>query len=892
VGKAQASEARSTAGAGDEGVVDADREALRSAEEEAGAGARAAEAGRAAAVASGDTLHAAEPAPLNDLQLLTRLAATAAKGAELDRVVKLVLDDAVEQLGAEVAIVYAASTERRELSLLAHRGLSAAEAERRRRIGFDAPLLASRAAATGEAQFVEGRAAVAELPVEARDDAFHDAGAIASVPLFALGRLTGVLTYARRAPLRLDDAERARVAATTDLFGVALAGGLAARAQQRLQAQLESLLRADAAFGEALVAPTFDLRHVLGVIAEQARVVAGAAYAAIGLDGGADRPFEPWVFAGVSPEMASAIGHDPWPVRLLGLVSREGRTVRLRDLHEHPAFGGVPAHQPPRTGFLGVPIRFQGKPVGNIYLANKLDGDEFTDEDEGAVELLAARAGVALRQGELRASAEVDRAELGAIIASAPHGVLFLDVRTGRVVQNPRSAELLGRFFDVDTSPAAALDALRRLDGSALPDAEHPFARALRGEVVEGTEARLVRPDGTSLPVLVSSVPVLTGGRLAGAVVVWCVDIRRQVEVREALVAERERLAKIVASVPQGVVLLDASATVVAANPRALELAGAPLVGLDLRQGAALFQRPDGAPLAEGERPVARALAGETVAHAALALARADRTRLPVAVSASPVAGADGAEAGAVVVFEDASREKASQRRQEDWVARVAHDLRQPLSVISTYIEVLQRLRDVASSPEEKDRILGRTRSAARTLQHMIDDLLDVARIESGELGLDRQDADLAALAREVAERTAVVEGRPIEVRAEAARACIDARRVDQLLSNLLSNAVKYGAAGAPIVVAVERGDGEARLSVTNVGPAVPEAERAQLFSRFFRAKGSSRAVVGTGLGLYICKAIAEAHGGGIEAEFGPDDRTTFRVRLPAGARGPSASPG
>jgi PAS domain S-box-containing protein len=387
-------------------------------------------------------------------------------------------------------------------------------------------------------------------------------------------------------------------------------------------------------------------------------------------------------------------------------------------------------------------------------------------------------------------------------------------------------------------------------------------------------EALLVRPSGGALHVLVSAAPVVAAGSPVGAVLV-CEDMSRQVEVRE-------RLQTIFASVPQGVVLIDDTATILAANTRATEIAGRALAGLSVRDLAAVFVRPDGTPVAEHERPHARALAGETVPSVDLVVQRADGERLPISVSATPVAGPEGRAIGAVVVFEDATRVRESLLQREAWIARVAHDLRQPLAVIQTYLDRLRRMRE-APSAVETERILGRTLAAAGKLDRMIDELLDVARIESGELCVERRPTDLAALAREVADRTAAVEGRSIEVEVRGFDRVldIDAGRVEQLLGNLLSNAIKYGAPEAPIALTVDIGEDRAELAVTNEGLTIPEDERAQLFSRFFRGKGATRAR-GTGLGLYICKAIAEAHGGDIGVECPEGGPTTFRVRLPA----------
>jgi signal transduction histidine kinase len=282
-------------------------------------------------------------------------------------------------------------------------------------------------------------------------------------------------------------------------------------------------------------------------------------------------------------------------------------------------------------------------------------------------------------------------------------------------------------------------------------------------------------------------------------------------------------------------------------------------------------------PLAE--RPSSRALAGEVVAPIDLAVRRPDGALYPVAVSAAPLRGGGEHARGAVVVFEETTRLAEALRRRAEWIAMIAHDLRQPLMVIELALRLLARKRP-PTTPEE-ERLLQRTQSATESINRLVGDLLDVARIESGQLRVVRRPTDVGALAREVADRVGGVEHAAIEVetRGRTGEVAVDPERVAQLLGNLLSNAVKYGDPGAPVRVGVEVSDDATELWVENTGEPIPEAERAEIFTRFYRASnaGTRR---GTGLGLTICKAIAEAHGGGVHVES-PGPRTTrFRARL------------
>jgi PAS domain S-box-containing protein len=173
--------------------------------------------------------------------------------------------------------------------------------------------------------------------------------------------------------------------------------------ERTLRNRLEEIDRASAAVSAAVARLSGpELAEVLQVIVDQARTVAHAEYAALGIGGTAGQPFAPWVFSGFTPEQAAAIGRPPRGVGLLGTVIHAGRAIRMPDLRAHGSFRGLPAGHPAMTSFLGVPVRYQGDSRGTLYLANKQDGEEFTEDDQIMVEMLADRVGVAMEIARLR----------------------------------------------------------------------------------------------------------------------------------------------------------------------------------------------------------------------------------------------------------------------------------------------------------------------------------------------------------------------------------------------------------------------------------------------------------------------------------------------------------
>jgi PAS domain S-box-containing protein len=230
----------------------------------------------------------------------------------------------------------------------------------------------------------------------------------------------------------------------------------------------------------------------------------------------------------------------------------------------------------------------------------------------------------------------------------------------------------------------------------------------------------------------------------------------------------------------------------------------------------------------------------------------------------------------------DITHIKEIERLRKEWTSIVAHDLRQPLDAITMATGILPSLQE--SDREAQRVMLQRIQASTQHLARMIDDLMDMSLLEANRLKLERSWADPEAATREAIERLRQGIENPIrvEVTGSPARWCVDAMRVEQVLANLLSNAAKYGEPGAPIDVRLDRKPDGVEIAVTNSGGGIDPEELPRLFDRFARSKMSkSSGVSGLGLGLYISKGIAEAHGGRIWADGVPGKRTTFHLSLP-----------
>lgn len=238
--------------------------------------------------------------------------------------------------------------------------------------------------------------------------------------------------------------------------------------------------------------------------------------------------------------------------------------------------------------------------------------------------------------------------------------------------------------------------------------------------------------------------------------------------------------------------------------------------------------------------------------------------------------------AGRIATLE-AQRELA--RMQDEFIATISHELRTPLGFIKGYVTTLLR-EDTDWTPEARQEFLRIIDDEAERLRELIDNLLDSSRLESGSLRMTLEPARLTAPIRDSATRMMAMDPQmnlTVEVPDSLPDLRIDSTRIAQVLDNLLSNAQKY-APGAPVTIRAADLGGRVRVDVCDQGPGIPAEHIPHLFQRFYRVLMGDRTVRGTGLGLYICRKIIEAHDGEIGVESRPGEGTCFYFTLPTAA--------
>jgi PAS domain S-box-containing protein len=268
---------------------------------------------------------------------------------------------------------------------------------------------------------------------------------------------------------------------------------------------------------------------------------------------------------------------------------------------------------------------------------------------------------------------------------------------------------------------------------------------------------------------------------------------------------------------------------------------------------------------------------------------RKDGTRFWAMATLTAIHGEDGSLLGFAKVTRDLTVHKQADeerlrlaqaqeaiRLRDEFLVIAAHELKTPLTVLGLQLQKLQRM----GAPQES---VGTALRSARRLGALVDTLLDVSRIATGQLKVEVQECDLAELAREVVERwrdEASRAGCQLHVDAPApVRGRWDPLRIDQVIENLLGNAIKY-APGKPVRISVAARGDLAELCVSDDGPGIPPGAEARIFRRFERAT-DVRNYGGLGLGLYIVREIVEAHGGTISVDTAAGKGATFWVALP-----------
>lgn len=510
---------------------------------------------------------------------------------------------------------------------------------------------------------------------------------------------------------------------------------------------------------------------------------------------------------------------------IAGWVVAHGRSYRSDDLDAETTVTPVARHVGSNRlmrSYLAVPL-LTGERVLGILQIDSAEPAAFTEADQSLLEAVAAQV-----------SSAVERARLQAVVQAQTHA---LEERNERL--SATAAELL----DQNAKLRAVTQELLGQNEELLVQRQELAARAARIE-------ELVALVGRHAAELDATIASISDG-------VWIVR-------------------------SDGSLLVNSAARAM----YGLEGLG-PLQTMDDIAALMEVTYADGTPVAQDDLPLSHALRGEPVEQREeVVITRATGKKVPVTVSSAPLRDTSGGVVGAVSIHRDMTRFDEARQMREQFLSVVSHELRTPVTSIKGLVQLTIRRLHRDGNVQRALEGLGDVEEQVNRLVSLIDDLLDVNRIEGHRLELRRERLDLCGLVHAAAARlqtTTETHTLRLEAPDEPLWVEGDAHRLDQIFDNLLSNAIKYSPAGGDVEIAVHREGAEAVVTVRDHGIGIPARDHALLFERFGRASNvSAHGISGFGLGLFISREIAQRHHGRLWLAASDQTGSVFALALPS----------
>jgi two-component system, NtrC family, sensor histidine kinase KinB len=823
---------------------------------------------------------------------------------ELEPVLERLVEQVAQLLDAEAVDCYLLVPERGVLRCAAVYGLDPAL------VGFEFARdagLAGRALVEGRPVMTHGYDRVAEPVPHPAYEGFT--GALVA-PMVWSGTVRGVLGVGSRTSGRtFTEADAELLEAFAGLASLALRNAESFAERTRQARVQRGFYRIAAALSQPL-----SLVETLDAVATAAGEALGGDFAAV------LRPRDGTLAltgARKVPEGVEAIAGKGLPTGAAALVSAAGarRVLASPAVADDDRFDASFRDAVRAAGFgalLAVPVDTARGEHPGLVLVFFADERPFTDDDLELATHLAGATRAALERSELFEAERTSRAlaqqlaRTGSLLATELDPAAVLD----EVVQ--RAPALLG----VEACTIRLLEGEELIVSAAAGEgaeaavgAREPSTGWLSAEVVQCRAPVTVEDlaDGSpSVDPMVGlgyrsflGVPLVgPEGVMHGVLAVYGAESRswreEEIEALSALAAntssalsnaelyqrvadEKERSTAIIENIADGIVAVDRDGEVVLWNRAAEEITGVPRNEALGRTPTQLLRRTlegdDDAP--GGNRLVSINRGGEEV-----------WLSLTEAVMRDPA----GQVAGRIFAFRDISADRYVEEMKSDFVSAVSHELRSPLTSIYGFAETLLR-QDVLFGEEERRTFLGYIASESERLTAIVDALLNVARLDSGDLQVNLNAVDVNAVVVEAvssAEEGAGMNGHRfvIELPTEPVAAEADGDKLRQILGVLLDNAVRYSPEGGTVTVAARRNDQTVEIEVADEGIGIPAHEQERIFRKFYRAEGGGgpRGTGGTGLGLFIAQGLVLAMGGRIWVSSAEGEGSRFAFELPLAA--------
>ncbi|MBL4677943.1 MAG: HAMP domain-containing histidine kinase, partial [Mucilaginibacter sp.] len=252
-----------------------------------------------------------------------------------------------------------------------------------------------------------------------------------------------------------------------------------------------------------------------------------------------------------------------------------------------------------------------------------------------------------------------------------------------------------------------------------------------------------------------------------------------------------------------------------------------------------------------------------------------------ISINAAPIRDESGALVGGIGTFMDVTHRRLAIQQKDEFISVASHELRTPITSLKASLQLLDRMKD---NPHAviMPKLISQSNKSLNKVSILIDDLLNATKMTEGHLALNKTNFALSSMVAESCQHVRAEGVFSIEATGdESLTVNADMFKIEQVLVNLVNNAVKYAPDSKTIEVRFVKEGQNAKVSVTDYGPGIPEEKFPHLFERYYRVSSVGHQYSGLGLGLYISSEIIKKHGGSIGVESELDKGTTFWFTLP-----------
>lgn len=355
--------------------------------------------------------------------------------------------------------------------------------------------------------------------------------------------------------------------------------------------------------------------------------------------------------------------------------------------------------------------------------------------------------------------------------------------------------------------------------------------------------------------------------------------------ISEQLSDNQERLTQILETMAEGVIIMNIDGGIVYANSlakKALDISAADesnQLFKTLAEGLTM----EGLPLQRTEHPMHISMqTGKAVFDTEIGVLLPGKEQFYILMNAAPVFDRNDIITGSIGTFTDVTKRRIAIRQKDDFIGVASHELKTPITVLKSSVQLLDKLKDDPSNPMIPA-LIGQANKGLKKLGHLVEDLLDVSRLKEGHLILNEKKFNVRQMLQESLADLPMSVAAKVQVKGNATLELFaDQNRIEQVVINFINNAVKYAPDTKEIIIDVVSKDGLVKISITDSGPGIEKEKQSQIFERYYRTDYSHSQHTGLGLGLYISAEIVKKHGGtiGVDSELGKGSAFWFELPL------------